>query len=748
MEFGVSLGLMSAAEATRDATPFNWDQVPVPEGVSPAVWAAHISERRQRYGETFGEFYGVLHQELERLAAANLWVEWVANANGEWILGPPRPDYITPYPDPPDEGTDLFCFGAKLSGAGSTPPVTGDGVTRTYFVVITDADYRERASTELKDIPAADADYEAAREYIFNYLRVPEDQTVFVRDSLKYDKDTLTTDGFLDALASLESKVDSDDVVVLLYSGHAVREAGEHQLPALRLNKGDVTLTQLENQILELKPARFYFINDSCYAEAYNDLLNPEGVEYIGLAAAESDQKASGGAKSGGRLLSPLLRYLSEGRTLQNAYDCAEIDMKWKNEKETDPKKHQNPTLQNPGQIDLKFVPWRDASGAEQLKKIMADPQAKQLYLARVRQMASRDPNDKIGPAGAGPGADIPAGATLTYEIHFENEASADVPAQEVRVTDFLSDSLDWASLQFDAIQFNDVLLRIPPGHQHFAATHYVGSDPYPVAVQADLDLVSGQLTWFLRSFDPATGLLPDDPFAGFLPPNDATGRGEGTLRFNIRVLPDLEHGTLIENEADILFDETYGMNPPIPTPVAENRIDTAPPQSRVASPQGNVLSSFKVAWEGDEPDGGSGVATYDIYVARNGGNYAVWLEGTPLTEAWFTGELGADYAFYSVARDHVGNREFPPATADTAVRVTMLIPKILSVTRLPEGLELGCANLTPGITYVLEQTPSLAGGEWQEAGNFVAVGPTYALRVTWEATASSKFFRLKAPSP
>ena len=95
--------------------------------------------------------------------------------------------------------------------------------------------------------------------------------------------------------------------------------------------------------------------------------------------------------------------------------------------------------------------------------------------------------------------------------------------------------------------------LRIPGGHQHFTATSRVRTDPYPVAIQADLDLVTGQLTWLMRSFHPDTGGLPENPLAGFLPPHDATGRGEGTLRFGVRVLPDLDRGTLIKNEAEIL---------------------------------------------------------------------------------------------------------------------------------------------------------------------------------------------------
>lgn len=57
---------------------------------------------------------------------------------------------------------------------------------------------------------------------------------------------------------------------------------------------------------------------------------------------------------------------------------------------------------------------------------------------------------------------------------------------------------------------------------------------PLVVSVNVAFDRATGQVTWTLRSFDPRTGLLPEDPFAGFLPPNDATGRGDGLANFTV----------------------------------------------------------------------------------------------------------------------------------------------------------------------------------------------------------------------
>jgi hypothetical protein len=60
---------------------------------------------------------------------------------------------------------------------------------------------------------------------------------------------------------------------------------------------------------------------------------------------------------------------------------------------------------------------------------------------------------------------------------------------------------------------------------------------------------------WRLRVLDPATGELPADPFAGLLPPNDETGRGEGHVTFSIGPREGLPDWTVIANSAKIVFD-------------------------------------------------------------------------------------------------------------------------------------------------------------------------------------------------
>ncbi len=185
------------------------------------------------------------------------------------------------------------------------------------------------------------------------------------------------------------------------------------------------------------------------------------------------------------------------------------------------------------------------------------------------------DPNEKDGPVGVGEQHLIGADQELTYVIYFENVPSASAPAQEVVVTDYLDPHLDWTTLRLTEIAWGDEHLIPPDGHPDYVARQAV-EDYRPeitktwwVDVHTSLNLTSGRLQWALRTLDPETGQLPEDPLAGFLPPNDAHGRGEGWLVFTIRPRADLPAGTVITNQATIVFD----VNAPIATNSVYNTV-------------------------------------------------------------------------------------------------------------------------------------------------------------------------------
>lgn len=74
--------------------------------------------------------------------------------------------------------------------------------------------------------------------------------------------------------------------------------------------------------------------------------------------------------------------------------------------------------------------------------------------------------------------------------------------------------------------------------------------------IDAGLNASTGVSYWYFVAIDPQTGLSPLDPQAGFLAPNDSTGRGEGHVSFTIRANPEVVAGSEIRNRAMITFDQ------------------------------------------------------------------------------------------------------------------------------------------------------------------------------------------------
>ena len=71
--------------------------------------------------------------------------------------------------------------------------------------------------------------------------------------------------------------------------------------------------------------------------------------------------------------------------------------------------------------------------------------------------------------------------------------------------------------------------------------------------------------------------------------------------------------------------------DPPLaPTSAAAAGDTTAPSSSVSALPATTSTKSFNVSWSGSDNSGGSGIASYDVYVSDNGGNFASWLTGRP----------------------------------------------------------------------------------------------------------------------
>jgi RHS repeat-associated protein len=125
--------------------------------------------------------------------------------------------------------------------------------------------------------------------------------------------------------------------------------------------------------------------------------------------------------------------------------------------------------------------------------------------------------------------------------------------------------------------------------------------------------------------------------------------------------------------------EDNAGNVQPIPALAqTTTKVDATPPNSAVTALPPSSPGSFTVSWSGADNAGGSGLASFSIYVSDNNGPFTLWQGPTTQTSATFTGTPGHTYGFYSVATDNVGNVEATPSAAEATTFV--LIPTTTTV--------------------------------------------------------------------
>ncbi|HKQ37955.1 MAG TPA: RHS repeat-associated core domain-containing protein, partial [Verrucomicrobiae bacterium] len=383
----------------------------------------------------------------------------------------------------------------------------------------------------------------------------------------------------------------------------------------------------------------------------------------------------------------------------------------------------------------------------------------------------SRDPNDKLGPSGYGSAAYLPADGTLAYQIRFENQSSATAPAERVTVSDSLDPNLDLSTFELTEIAFANQVLAVPAGLNHYEkrlaftvtnqtliplgdATAFALTPPSTnailVEVDANLDVPTRQLTLTLTTLDPLTDWYPENPLLGFLYPNDAAGRGDGSISYLVRPQANLTTGATITNRASIVFD----YNDPIITPLVLNTIDSGAPNSAVSALPAEAGPVILVQWSGQDDSSGSGLATFDVYATENGTNEFRWLENTTATSAWFPGVLGSTYAFYSIARDNVGNAESRPAALDAITFVPTNAPvlnlisnhfanvgDVLAITNMVTGTPIGSYLFTLGAPAPFGAAINRTNGILRWTPNCAQASRTHLITV-WVTDTGNSYLR------
>ena len=337
--------------------------------------------------------------------------------------------------------------------------------------------------------------------------------------------------------------------------------------------------------------------------------------------------------------------------------------------------------------------------------------------------VTSQDPNSLLGPAGFGSAGFIPPGAIMPYRINFENDPAATAPAQRVDISDQLDPGLDLSTFQLTGISWGNINLTIPADTQHFSdiVPMIENGESFVVDVSAQLNTSTGLLTISFQSVDPNTN-LPPDVLTGFLPPDDSTptgggtGRGLGYVAYIVDAKAGLPTGTQIRNVAFVTFDQgetiatdqvdehdpTKGIDP---TKQALNTIDAGAPTSSVtALPATETATSFTVSWAGTDDAGGSGIASFDVFVSDDGGPFTPFETATNSPSATFNGVNGHTYRFFSVATDNVGNRQPTPTAAQAITTVAS------AVTVLPISSVTPLAALSP-VSFTVSWSGSDVGG-------------------------------------
>ena len=183
----------------------------------------------------------------------------------------------------------------------------------------------------------------------------------------------------------------------------------------------------------------------------------------------------------------------------------------------------------------------------------------------RQNPKQSCDPNEMNGPEGVGEQRFVKPGDWMTYTVYFENKAEADVPAQEVYVTNPLSPYLDWSTFEMMDAAFGNRVESGLTGKKNGTITVVQNGTEDQVQINVALDQTKGEAKWYLRSWSPNRSdynYWPEDG-AGFLPPNNPeTHCGEGHLTYRIKLRDDAPSGLVITNSATIVFD----YNEPITT--------------------------------------------------------------------------------------------------------------------------------------------------------------------------------------
>jgi len=280
------------------------------------------------------------------------------------------------------------------------------------------------------------------------------------------------------------------------------------------------------------------------------------------------------------------------------------------------------------------------------------------------------DPNGLTGPPGFSTPKWVAPTAPLSYVVHFQNEPTASIAVSQVKVVEPLPTKVEPTSVTLTGFGFGvgTVHVVLPGGQQSFTKTIPHGApNGDDVQVTGTYDSESNTITWVFTAINPKTGDADSAVTAGFLPPDTASGKGEGYVSFSAKMKPGTTTATSLTTKATVFFDR----NPAIATTTWTNTVDANTPTAAVTPlPASSKAGTLTVKWNGSDGNG-SGVASYDVYVSVTGGTLTPWQINTPANSAAYKTTAGHTYGFVAQATNNVGAAGTTPTTVQTTTTAT-----------------------------------------------------------------------------
>lgn len=268
----------------------------------------------------------------------------------------------------------------------------------------------------------------------------------------------------------------------------------------------------------------------------------------------------------------------------------------------------------------------------------------------------SIDPNEIVGPEGVADPKWVSVDDRMQYTIFCENSELATGPARVVKISTPIEPKHDATTINLGSFGFNGLEFEVPAGLATYSARLDVrDSLGVYVDVIAGYDPNTNSVFWNFSSIDPVTFLPSTDPTKGvlLLRSDEFEKHGHGFVNFSIKPRRTAETGDTTGARAEIVFDD----NEMIPTNIHHNTIDAVAPESNITE-FSTTENLVQLRWNGADDPGGSGIATYALYVANDRLNYSLFGNPTTSKDTSFTLAVGQEYCFFVLATDSTGNVE------------------------------------------------------------------------------------------